>query len=85
MASIQFFVDYKASSGNYIVDADGNKVPTLDYLSSLDDNPLFKDATRFTNINRVEPTFERCSTASRTSPRSPLATNACSPNLQIST
>ena len=30
MASIQFFVDYKASAGNYIVDADGNKVPTLD-------------------------------------------------------
>ena len=26
MASIQFFVDYKASRGNYIVDADGNKV-----------------------------------------------------------
>ena len=51
MASIQFFVDYKASAGNYIVDADGNKVPTLDYLSSLDDNPLLKDATRLTNIN----------------------------------
>ena len=28
MASIQFFVDYKASRGNYIVDADGNQVPT---------------------------------------------------------
>ena len=26
MASIQFFVDYRASKGNYIVDADGNKV-----------------------------------------------------------
>ena len=49
MASIQFFVDYKASAGNYIVDADGNKV--LDKLSSLDDNPLLKDATRLTNIN----------------------------------
>ena len=49
MASIQFFVDYKASAGNYIVDADGNKV--LDKLSSLDDNPLLKDATRCANIN----------------------------------
>ena len=29
MASIQFFVDYKASRGNYIVDADGNKVSVL--------------------------------------------------------
>ena len=34
-----------------------------------------KDATRCANINRVEPTFERCSTASRTSPRSPFAYN----------
>ena len=26
MPSVQFFVDYRASKGNYIVDADGNKV-----------------------------------------------------------
>ena len=26
MASVQFFVDYRASKGNYIVDADGNQV-----------------------------------------------------------
>ena len=35
MASIQFFVDYKASRGNYIVDADGNKVAIFIFTSKL--------------------------------------------------
>jgi hypothetical protein len=29
MTSVQFFVDYSASVGNYIVDTDGNKVQPL--------------------------------------------------------
>ena len=41
MASIQFFVDYKASRGNYIVDADGNKVATFILASKF---PLLTDA-----------------------------------------
>ena len=38
MASIQFFVDYKASRGNYIVDADGNKVCDI---SDLDKSSFY--------------------------------------------